>query len=177
MSGLAPPAADDVVLAEQLVPLLYADLRRAARRERRHVRAGDTLATTALVNEAYARLAGSGFNDRAHFLRVAAIAMHRILVERVRAQLAQKRGGGRQRVELDEDSVELQVEDDERIAAVEEALQRLAAQSPRLAGVVECRFFAGYGEQETAQAMGLSLRSVQRDWATARAWLQREIGA
>lgn len=160
---------------DELMPVLYAELRRTARRERRRVSAGDTLATTALVNETYARLSGNaGFEDRGHFLRVSAIAMRRILIERVRAQLTQKRGGDYARVPIEE-AEEIQVEDDERIALVDEALQRLALQSTRLAEIVECRFFAGYSEKETAEALGISERTVQRDWATARAWLQREI--
>lgn len=161
--------------ARDLMPVLYAELKRTARRERRRIRAGDTLATTALVNETYARLAGNaGFSGRGHFLRVAAIAMRRILIERVRAQLALKRGGELTRVPIDEIEA-LQVEDDEGVAQVDEALRRLAMQSPRLAEIVECRFFAGYSEKQTGEALGLSERTVQRDWATARAWLQREL--
>lgn len=161
--------------AGELVPMLYAELKRTARRERRRLSAGDTLATTALVNETYARLCGNdGFQSRGHFLRVAAIAMRRILIERVRAQLTQKRGGDFVRAPIGE-AEEIQVEDDERVAQVDEALQRLAQRSPRLAQIVECRFFAGYSEKETAEALGVSERTVQRDWATARAWLQREL--
>lgn len=161
--------------ASELMPLLYAELRRAAHRECRRIHAGDTLATTALVNETYARIAGNPrFASHDHFLRVAAIAMRRILIERVRAQLTQKRGGGFERVGF-EQAENLEVEDDERIARVDEALQRLAARSPRLAEIVECRFFAGYTEKQTAEALGISERTAQRDWATARAWLQREM--
>jgi RNA polymerase sigma factor (TIGR02999 family) len=159
----------------ELVPVLYAELKRAAHRERRRLWGGETLATTALVHEAYARLSRSpGFESRDHFLRVAAIAMRRILIERVRAQLRLKRGGDLDRVPLSE-AEEIEVENGERLAAVNEVLQRLAVRSPRLAEIVECRFFAGYSEKETAQALGLSERTVQRDWATARAWLQREL--
>lgn len=160
----------------ELMPLLYEELRRSARRERRRLSAGDTLATTALVNELYLRLARSpGFGTRGHFLAVAAIAMRRILVERVRTQLRLKRGGDQQRVALDE-SNEPMVADDAHVLAVHEALLRLAQHSPRLAQIVECRYFAGYNEQETAEALEISERTVQRDWATARAWLQRELG-
>jgi RNA polymerase sigma factor (TIGR02999 family) len=170
-----PPALLSAV--DALVPVLYAELKRSAHRERRRISAGDTLATTALVNEAYARLSRSpGFEGRDHFLRVAAIAMRRILIERVRAQLRKKRGGEFSRVPLD-DAEDIEVEDDARLAAVNDALQRLALKSPRLAEIVECRFFAGYSEKETGQALGLSERTVQRDWATARAWLQRELDA
>lgn len=160
----------------ELVPLLYEELRRSARRERRRLSGGDTLATTALVNELYVRLArGPGFGSRGHFLAVSAIAMRRILVERVRSQLRQKRGGGLTRVALTE-AEDVVVPEGERVLAVNEALQGLAQRSQRLAEIVECRFFAGYGEAETAEALAISERTVQRDWATARAWLMRELG-
>jgi RNA polymerase sigma factor (TIGR02999 family) len=170
-----PPAVLEAV--GELVPLLYEELRRTARRERRRLSGGDTLATTALLNELYLRLARTpGFNTRGHFLAVAAIAMRRILVERVRAQLRLKRGGGLKRVPLAE-ADEVVVGSDAQVIAVNDALQALARRSPRLAEIVECRFFAGYNEHETAEALGISERTVQRDWATARAWLQRELGS
>ena len=161
----------------ELVPLLYQELRQSARRERRRLLGGETLATTALVNELYLRLARQpGFSTRGHFLAVAAIAMRRILIERARAQTRQKRGGDLARVPLDEADGVL-VADGAHLLAVNEALQALAQRSPRLAEIVECRFFAGYSEPETAEALGISERTVQRDWATARAWLQRELDA
>jgi len=167
--------ADVLLAAREMVPLLYAELRRAAHRERWRFSAGDTLATTALLSEAYVRLAKSpGFESHGSFLRIAAIAMRRILIERIRAQLTQKRGGQLDRVPLTE-ADDIEVEDDEHLFAVNEALQDLARKSPRLAEIVECRFFAGYGEKDTATALGLSERTVQRDWATARAWLQRKL--
>ena len=157
------------------MPLVYDELRRAAHRERRRIGAGDTLATTALIHEAYVRMARSaGFDSHGHFLRIAAIAMRRVLVDRVRHQLRQKRGSGINPLPI-EAADDFYVEEDERIAAIDEALQRLTALSPRLADVVECRFFAGYSEKEPADALKLSERTVQRDWATARAWLQREL--
>lgn len=169
-------APDVLAAVSELMPLLYEELRRSARRERRRLSGGDTLATTALVSELYVRLARSpGFSTRGHFLAVAAIAMRRILVERVRSQMRLKRGGDVQRVPLNEDH-DLAIADDEQVLAVNDALQDLAQRSTRLAEVVECRFFAGYNEKETAEALGLSERTVQRDWATARAWLQRELG-
>lgn len=162
--------------AAELVPLLYDELRRTARRERRRLSGGETLATTALVNEAYLRLArGTRFTSHGHFLAVSAIAMRRILIDRARAQLRHKRGGGLTRVPLD-DADALIVPEGERLLAVNEALQALARRSQRLAEIVECRFFAGYGEAETAEALAVSERTVQRDWATARAFLQRELG-
>lgn len=159
----------------ELVPLLYDELRRTARRERRRFAVGDTMATTVLVNEVYMRLAASpGFGTRSHFLAVAAIAMRRTLIECIRAQLRLKRGGDLRRVPM-EAAMDVEIADDERILAINDALQVLAQRSPRLAQVVECRFFAGYSEKETADALEISERSVQRDWATARAWLQREL--
>lgn len=159
----------------ELVPLLYDELHRTARRERRRFSVGDTLATTVLVNEVYMRLAASpGFGDRGHFLAVAAIAMRRILIEAIRAQVRVKRGGELQRVGF-EQALEIEIADDEKILAINDALQALAQRSPRLAQIVECRFFAGYSERETAEALEISERTVQRDWATARAWLQRQV--
>ena len=172
-TGRSPAVLEAVA---ELMPLLYEELRRSAHRERRRLSGGDTLATTALVSELYVRLASSpGFSTRGHFLAVAAIAMRRILVERVRAQTRLKRGGDQQRVPLS-DEHDIAIPNADQVLAVNDALQDLAQHSPRLAEIVECRFFAGYSEQETAEALGLSERTVQRDWATARAWLQRELG-
>lgn len=173
MSGDTTASGDGV---ERWVPLLYDELRRIARRERVRLFTGGTLATTALVNEAYARLAGdTHFADRGEFLRIASVAIRRILIDRVRAQLAAKRGGGATHVPLDE-AGDFVVEDDVRVLAVHDALEQLASVNPRLAKVVECRFFAGYDEAQTAEALGTSERTVQRDWATARAWLKKELG-
>lgn len=160
---------------EQWLPLLYAELRSIARRERFHLSGGDTLATTALINEAYVRMFGAaGVVSRAQFLGTAAVVMRRILVDRVRAQRAAKRGAGCEHLPL-EAADDFVVEDDETVLAIDEALQTLAVLSPRLAQIVECRFFAGYSEVETAEALSLSERTVQRDWLTARAWLKREL--
>ncbi|HSD15845.1 MAG TPA: ECF-type sigma factor [Thermomonas sp.] len=177
----APDALDathspEVLAAvHDLVPLLYEELHRTARRERRRFSVGDTLATTVLVNEVYMRLASSpGFGTRSHFLAVAAIAMRRILIEAIRAQMRVKRGGEFQRVGF-EHALDVEIDNDEKILAINDALLALAERSPRLAQIVECRFFAGYSEKETAQALDVSERTVQRDWATARAWLQRQV--
>lgn len=170
--GSAAPAGDGV---EHWMPLLYDELRRIARRERVRMFSDGTLATTALVNEAYMRLAGNQqFGSRAQFLRIACVAMRRILIDRVRAQLAAKRGGGATHVPIEE-ALDFTVENPEHVLAVHEALERLAAENQRLAQVVECRFFAGYDEVQTAEALGTSERTVQRDWATARAWLKKEL--
>jgi RNA polymerase sigma factor (TIGR02999 family) len=168
----APPGETDV---DRWMPLLYEELRRIASRERRRVSAGETMRTTALVNEAYATLADQiGFADHAHFLRVAAVTMRRVLIDIVRAQLSAKRGAGAERVPL-EAAEGIFVEDDETVMAVHEALGELGRLNQRLAQVVECRFFAGYTEPETAEALGISEATVQRDWVTAKIWLKREL--
>jgi RNA polymerase sigma factor (TIGR02999 family) len=162
--------------ASELLPLLYSDLRRLARGERYRVRAGETLQTTALIHEAYLKLHGtSGFNDRAHFLRSAALAMRHILINHARDRIAAKRGGTALKVPLDL-AGEIAEPSDETLVEVNEALLRLAAVSPRLAQIVECRYFAGFGDAETAQALELTDRTVRRDWVKARAWLRRELG-
>ena len=162
--------------ADLLVPLLYVDLRRIARNARWRVSAAPTMQTTALVHEAYLRLRRTGgFNDQRHFLRAAAIAMRQILVNVARDVLTQKRGGGATRLSL-EDAPEMAEKSAETLVEVSEALDRLAELSPRLAEVVECRFFAGFSDEETAQALGLSDRTVRREWLKARAWLRHELG-
>lgn len=174
-----PPAVRS--LADELLPIFYADLKRLARRERARVGAGGTLHTTALVHEAYLKLRGSrSWNDEAHFLRAAALAMRHALVNHAEARKAAKRGGGIPHLPLDEaldvDAAGIAgIASDETLLALDEALRRLARQSERLARVVECRFFAGFDERETARALGLSERTVRRDWTLARAWLYREL--
>ncbi len=161
--------------AEELMPMLYADVRRMARRERRRVGAGDTLQTTALINEAYLKLfRAPEFNDRVHFLRAAALAMRHVLVNHARERMAEKRGGGAVVHSLD-DGQDACIEDDQSLLEVHEALDRLNALDVRLAQVVECRFFAGYSDQDTAAALGVTERTVRRDWVKARAWLRVEL--
>ena len=165
--------------ADALVPVFYRDLRRIARYARFRVSAGATVQTTALVHEAYLKLRTSpGFADRGHFLRSAALAMRHILVNLARDAQAAKRGGGLDPEPLDEedDRLTLDAGDAQRLLEVDQALQGLRALSERLADVVECRFFAGFSEEETAAALGLSDRTVRRDWIKARAWLREEIG-
>lgn len=163
-------------IAVELMPIFYQDIRRLARRERRRVSAGVTLQTTALVHEAYLKLHGSPeFNNREHFLRAAALAMRHVLVSHARERLAVKRGGGDVAVSLDE-APEVPGDDDAVLLEINEALDRLAKINPRLAYVVECRFFAGFDDAETAIALGLTDRTVRRDWIKARAWLSRELG-
>jgi len=182
-AGTAAPADEDAewqrlqATARELLPLFYADLRRIARRLRGQSCASETMQTTALIHEAYLKLRSvSTWNDRQHFLRAAAMAMRQVLVDDVRSRLAQRRGGGAPHVELDAaEEVAATDETDDRIAAIDQALQRLTRLNPRLAQTVECRYFAGYTEPETAEALGVSLATVQRDWAKARAWLHREL--
>ena len=171
------------LLVDELLPIFYADLKRLARRERSRVGAGGTLHTTALVHEAYLKLRGTrSWNDEAHFLRAAALAMRHALVNHAEARRAAKRGGGIAHLPLDaaldaglDSALDAGEAGDETLLALDEALGRLARQSARLARVVECRFFAGYDERETARALGLSERTVRRDWTLARAWLYREL--
>ncbi len=168
-----PPAVS--ALADQLMPLFYDDLKRLARRERSRVGAGGTLQTTALVNEAYLKLRGSqGWNTDVHFLRAAALAMRHALVNHALARMAGKRGDGVAALPLT-DALEVAIEDDATVLALNDALGLLALSSVRLAQVVECRYFAGYDDAETALTLNISERTVRRDWALARAWLHREL--
>ena len=164
------------VLADRLLPLFYSDLKRLAHRERSRVGAGATMQTTALVNEAYLKLrASEGWNTDEHFLRAAALAMRHALVNHALARFAGKRGEGAPHVSITA-GLGVAAEDDSALVSLNDALERLATTSMRLAQVVECRYFAGYGEGETATALGISERTMRRDWTLARAWLHRELG-
>src|SRR5580693_7665307 len=150
-------------LAAELLPAFYQDLRRVAQRARARVGAGHTLQTTALVHEAYLRLGQSrGFIDETHFLRASALAMRHALINYAQSRVAEKRGGGGQHLTLSHIN-EISIDSDEGLLALNEALERLTVAMPRLADVVECRFFGGYGEEETARTLGVALRTVQRD--------------
>jgi RNA polymerase sigma factor (TIGR02999 family) len=163
-------------IAAELLPAFYQQLRRIAQRTRARMGAGHTLQTTALVHEAYLRLGQArSFADETHFLRAAALAMRHALINYAQARVAEKRGGGAQQVTLSHID-EFSVDSDEGMLALNEAMEKLTREMPRLADVVECRFFGGYGEEDTARALGVSLRTVQRDWLKARAWLFRELG-
>jgi RNA polymerase sigma factor (TIGR02999 family) len=163
-------------IAAELLPAFYQQLRRIAQRTRARMGAGHTLQTTALVHEAYLRLGQArSFADETHFLRAAALAMRHALINYAQARVAEKRGGGARQVTLSHID-EFSVDSDEGILALDEAMEKLTREMPRLADVVECRFFGGYGEEDTARALGVSLRTVQRDWLKARAWLFRELG-
>ena len=167
----------------ELLPLIYGELRQLAHQQRRRWKGDDTLGTTALVHEAYLKLVGSeagGAATRPHFLRVASTAMRQILCNYARDQRASKRGGDSPKLSLDElgDAVQqVTFSDDqsEMLLELDAALHRLHAMDPRLSGVVECRFFGGLSIDETAQAVGTSSATVKRDWAVARAWLYREL--
>jgi RNA polymerase sigma factor (TIGR02999 family) len=166
----------DPTAMERLYALVYEELRRIAHRQLRGERPDHTLGTTGLVHETYLKLIDQTrveWRDRAHFYRVASWAMRRILVDYARRYGALRRGGGLRRVPLDEESALLERE--ESLLALDEALERLAAVSKRLSQVVECRYFGGLTEAETAEALGVTTRTVQRDWAKARGWLHLEL--
>ncbi|MGE3276671.1 MAG: sigma-70 family RNA polymerase sigma factor [Vicinamibacterales bacterium] len=164
---------------DRLVPLVYDDLRRLARGQLRRVAPGQSLDTTGLVHEAYLRLVDqsrAAWNDRGHFFAVSAIAMRQIVVDHARRRARLKRGGDQVEVPLDE-ARDAALGEAARVLEVDLALTRLAETAPRLARVVECRYFAGLSEEETAEALGVSLRTAQREWYKARAWLRAELGA
>jgi RNA polymerase sigma factor (TIGR02999 family) len=162
---------------DRLLPVVYDELYRLARRQLRDERADHTLGATALVHEAYLKLSGLDrmhWQNRAHFMAVAAQAMRRVLVNYAIARGAQKRGGKLDRVALD-DVILITAERAEELIALDDALTRLAVRDPRQARVVECRFFAGMSIEETAEALGIAPVTVKRDWTVARAWLHREL--
>jgi RNA polymerase sigma factor (TIGR02999 family) len=156
--------------------LAYAELRRIAHRQLRNERSDHTLNTTALVHEAYLRLAERtpAWIDQSHFFALAAQAMRHILIDYARKHRSDRRGGKCVRIPLDETTLTLDDRAD-LLLAVDEALNRLAALDERRARVVECRFFGGLTEDETAAALGIAVRTVKRDWAKAKAWLYQEI--
>ena len=174
---LASASAGDPSALENVFPLVYAELHRLARRQLRQEPDGHTLSPTALVHEAYMRLVDytrMEWSGRTHFMAVAAMAMRRVLVEHARSHRSAKRGGALRRVPLD--SVELGTEEQaELVLALDDALGKLKELDSRQARVVECRFFGGMTEEETAEALGIGLRTAKRDWAKARSWLHREI--
>ena len=162
---------------DSLLPVVYQELKRLAAGYLRRERPGYTLQPTALVNEAYLRLLKDDperWQNRAHFCAIAAHSMRQILIERARARNAQKRGGPRARVTLD-DALVAGGERSIDLVALDEALERLAALDPEQARLVELRFFGGLTVEETADAMGISPATVKRHWTVARAWLAREL--
>jgi RNA polymerase sigma factor (TIGR02999 family) len=170
----------DPSAAEQLLPLVYDELRKLAAEKMAHERPGHTLEATALVHEAYLRLVGGGqeeqWNSRGHFFAAAAEAMRRILIGNARQKHALKRGGEAKRVDLD--AVELADRPpDDKLLALEDALVRLTEKDPVKAQLVKLRYFAGLTTQEAAAVLGISTATADRYWAYARAWLQNEIAA
>jgi RNA polymerase sigma-70 factor, ECF subfamily len=171
-------SGDSSALAD-VFPLIYDELRGLARQQLQREPDGHTLSPTALVHEAYMRLIDYSrmeWAGRAHFMAVAATAMRRILVDHARGHRSVKRGGMLRRVSIDD--VELGTEERaELLVAIDDALGRLKEIDERQAQVVECRFFGGMTEEETAAALGIGLRTAKRDWAKAKSWLHREIAA
>jgi len=162
---------------DRLIPLIHAELHRLAHHYMLGERPGHTLQTTALINEAYLRLVNASqvtWENRAHFLAVSANLMRRVLVDFARSRGYQKRGGDVVKVDFDEDRIPSSGRGAD-VIAVDDALEALAAFDERGARVVELRFFGGLSESETAEVLGVSTRTVKREWASAKAWLLREI--
>jgi RNA polymerase sigma factor (TIGR02999 family) len=163
--------------AAQLLPLVYDELRKLAAQKMTQETPGQTLQATALVHEAYLRLVDDAqaqhWNSRGHFFAAAAEAMRRILVEKARRKQRHRHGGGRQRLDLDK--VEVMEEAAEGLLALDEALEQLAQEEPAVAEVVKLRYFAGLTIEQTATALGLSVRTANRHWAYARAWLFQQL--
>ena len=176
---LAKAGSGDASALANVFPLIYEELHRLAQQQLRREPDGHTLSPTALVHEAYMRLIDYSrmeWTGRAHFMAVASTAMRRILVDHARSHRSIKRGGALRRVPIE--SVDLATEDRaELLIAVDDALSKLKEIDPRQARVVECRFFGGMTEEETAEALGIGLRTAKRDWAKAKMWLHREIAA
>lgn len=185
----------DPKAAEQLLPLVYDELRNLAAAKLAREKPGQTLQATALVHEAYLRLVADGkshdrhdsdptsepgndalpqFSNRSHFFFAAAEAMRRILVEHARRKKSLKRGGDRQRDQLFEDQL-VNIEPDAELVALDEALERFAQEQPRMAELVKLRFFAGLTLEQAAEALAISVRTAKRDWTFARAWLRRDM--
>lgn len=162
--------------AEQLLPLVYDELRRLAAQKLLQEKPGQTLQATALVHEAYLRLVDTDrvlhWNSRGHFFAAAALAMRRILVENARRKQTRKRGGGHQRQPLETVAAQ---EPDEELLALDEALAKLATTDPQKARLVELRYFAGLTGEQAAAVLGISPTTADRHWAFARAWLQAEV--
>ena len=167
----------DASALPNVFPLIYEELHGLAERQLGREPDGHTLSATALVHEAYMRLIDYTrveWTGRAHFMAVASTAMRRILVDHARSQRSLKRGGTRRRISID--AIQLGIDDQvELLVAVDAALERLAEHNARQARVVECRFFGAMTEEATAEALGIGLRTVKRDWARAKGWLYREL--
>jgi RNA polymerase sigma factor (TIGR02999 family) len=178
---LSAVAQGDPFAGEQLLPLVYDELRQLAAQKLAQEKAGQTLQATALVHEAYVRLLGGEavcgerrWDNRGHFFAAAAEAMRRILIDRAREKRSQKRGGGRKR--LDIDAIDLATQSSpEQLLALDEALAKLAGEDPAAAQLVELRYFAGLTVDEAGKALGISAATAYRHWKYARAWLHNEL--
>lgn len=168
----------DKTALDKLTPLVYDELRRIAHRYVRRERNGHTLQTTALVNEAYVRLAGSkdvAWQNRAHFFAATAQVMRNVLIDHARRRLFAKRGGQAQQVPIEEASLAMSEARADELVALDEALHQLAKMDPRKGQVVELRYFGGLSLEETADVLDVSLMTVRRDWRAAKAWLYRRM--
>jgi RNA polymerase sigma factor (TIGR02999 family) len=164
-------------VVDGLFPAVYDELRRIAHGHLQREATGHTLTTTDLVHQAYLALSEqtrAHWTSRAHFMSVAAMAMRRILIDHARSRMTGKRGGGLQRIPLESIAPTVDQAPD-LLVALDEALQRLHVLDARQARVVECRFFGGMTEDETAEALGIAVRTTRRDWVKARSWLYREL--
>jgi RNA polymerase sigma-70 factor (ECF subfamily) len=168
--------AGDSEAAQNLLPLVYAELHRLAKSYMRRERPDHTLQATALINEAYLRLVGEDidWNSRAHFIGLAAHVMRRVLVDYARTRNAEQRGGGLQRVEM-QDELAVSPGRLDEVEQLDEALKRLEKENPRQARVVELRYFGGLSVEEIAALLQVAPRTVKREWALARIWLFREL--
>jgi RNA polymerase sigma factor (TIGR02999 family) len=165
--------------AEELLPLVYDELRKLAAQRLVQEKPGQTLQATALVHEAYLRLVGGeqtqDWNGRRHFFAAAAEAMRRILIDRARHKQTRKAGGGRRRLDLDDIEPALKEENGDRLLALDEALRQLEVEDPRKAELVKLRFFAGLTAEQAAAVLGVSTSTAEKDWAYARSWLRVAI--
>lgn len=170
----------DPCAADQLLPLVYNELRRLAAGQMARESAAQTLQPTALVHEAWLRLGGDAqptWQNRAHFFGAAAEAMRRILIDRARRRRAVRHGGGQERVDVDDLDLTAATDNDDQLLAVHEALDKLAAQDPSKAELVKLRYFVGMTIEEAALALGISEPTAKRWWSYARTWLYQEIRA
>jgi len=163
---------------DRILPLVYEELRAIAHKRLAVRHAGGTLVTTGLVHEAYLKLVDQStaeWRDRAHFLAIASVAMRHVLIDRAKARTRLKRGGIRRQVTL-EDAISTVEDQAESLLEIDDALDRLAQVEPRLVRVVECRFYGGLSEDEIAEVLGVTVRTVERDWAKARMLLRNALG-
>lgn len=168
----------DPKAADELLPLVYTELRKLAASKMAQEKPGHTLQPTALVHEAWLRMAGDGtpkFENRAHFFAAAAEAMRRILIDKARRKRAVRHGGEQQRVDFEEAEIAIPEQDDDQLLAVSEALDKLAAKNRVEAEVVKLRYFVGMTNDQAAQVLGISRRTATYYWTHARAWLYHEI--